>query len=205
VHTFSRRFLVAFLPAAVAGTIACLIVAVAVQQDLRQGADDPQHQLAEDAVARLDAGAEPSDVVGPASVTVETSLAPFVVVYDPTGKVLAGGGTLGGSVPVPPLGVLETATLDGIDRVTWQPRSSVRLATVVLPWRNGTVLAARSLRRVEDVESASQTLVFIGWLVLLGGTVIAAAVAAWLWPRSSETALGGAADAVARRHGPPAA
>ena len=131
MHPTPRRFLAFFLPAIVLATIGCGIVYAAVQQDLRQGADDPQHQLAEDAVARLTAGDSPTAVVGTGRVDIASSLDPFVIVYDPTGAVLASGGRLGGVAPVPPAGVLATAIQAGSDRVTWQPRSGVRIATVV--------------------------------------------------------------------------
>jgi hypothetical protein len=187
VNTAARCFLAFFLPVATAATLVCLLVAGAVQQDLRQGANDPQQQLAEDAVARLNAGGPPSAVVTGGPVGVASSLDPFVVVYDGAGNVLATDGELDGAAPVPPAGVLDTARQTGRDWVTWQPRSGVRVAIVVLPWHGGTVLAGRSLRRSEEIASSIEGDVAVGWLVLLVAIAAAAAVSARLWPRASDT------------------
>ena len=85
MHTTMRRFLAFFIPAATAATIGSLVLYAAIQQDLRKGADDPQHQLAEDAVARLTAGDAPSAVVGSGDVDIAKSLDPFLIVYDEHG------------------------------------------------------------------------------------------------------------------------
>ena len=143
----TRRFLAFLLPSAAVATLVCGIVVVALQQELRQAADDPQHQLAEDAIVALDAGAPASSIVGSDRVDIAVSLEPFRAVYDASGGILATDGQLDGAAPGPPRGVLDTARTTGIDRVTWQPRSGVRVALVVLRWSGGTVLAGRSLRR----------------------------------------------------------
>lgn len=173
------------MPSAAVLTLACLIIAVAVQQDLRQGADDPQHQLAEDAVARLNAGDTPSAVVGSVHVDIATSLAPFVAAYDAGGNVLATSGQLDGAAPVVPPGVLASARATGQDTVTWQPRAGVRVAIVVLPWHGGTVLAGRSLRRVEEMESKIEGMIALGWLGSLAAVAIASLGAAIIWPGGS--------------------
>ena len=184
VSNLARRFLAFFVPSALTATAVCALLYGAVQQDLRQGANDPQYQLAEDAVARLDAGAQPSAVVGGGAIDAGTSLAAFVAVYDVDGNPLATNGSLDGAAPAPPRGVLDAARHTGADAVTWQPRSGVRVAIVVLRWEGGTVLAGRSLRRVEELESAIETLVALGWLALLSMLVVAAFVSARLWPAS---------------------
>ena len=185
MHDTTRRCLAFFVPSATVLTLACLITALAVQQDLRQGSDDPQHQLAEDAAARLDAGEAPSAVAGSGHIDVATSLAPFVAIYDAGGKVLATGGQLDGAAPVPPPGVLDAARASGQDAVTWQPRAGVRVAIVVLPWHGGTVLAGRSLHRVEEMESKIEGLITFGWLGSLAAVAVASLVAAIVWPEGS--------------------
>lgn len=144
MHEAARRFIAFFLPAVTVATLGCLLLAAAIQQDLRQGANDPQVAMAEDAVARLDAGEQPSAVVGSGHVDVAASLDPFVAVYNEAAAVLASDGILDGAAPRPPVGVLATASQEGQDRVTWQPRAGVRVAAVVLRWNGGTVLAGRS-------------------------------------------------------------
>jgi hypothetical protein len=190
LHPNWRRFLAFFVPSAVITVLGCLLLAGVVQQDLRQGGDDPQHQLAEDAVARLDAGDPPSAVVNGPTVDLATSLAPFVAIYDSSGNVLASNGALDGEAPVPPRGVLATAAQSGIDRVTWQPRPGVRSAIVVLRWAGGTVLAGRSLRRVEEIEANIERLALAGAVALTAVAAVAAMFAAWVWPRRGDEPAG---------------
>jgi hypothetical protein len=172
-----------FLPVAVLATLVCGFVYTAVQQDLRMGANDPQLQLAEDAAHALDSGAPALTLVGPTKVDVATSLAPFIVIFDPAGQVLATDGQLDGHDPVPPRGVLDAARQDPPNAVTWEPRAGVRIASVTVPWRAGTVLAGRSLREVERQEDTFLLLAAAAWLVMLGALAVTALFAAWLWPR----------------------
>ncbi len=178
----ARRFLAFFVPSASVGLLACLVIAVVVQQGLRQGADDPQTQMAEDAATRLDAGVPPGTLVDGPTVDVGASLAPFLAIYDSAGNVVATNGRLDDKAPVPPQGVLTTAAQTGIDRVTWQPRPGVRMAIVVLPWAGGTVLAGRSLRRVEEIETNLESLALGGAIVLVAVAAAVAVFGAWVWP-----------------------
>ena len=180
-----RRTVAFFLPAAATLTLAVGLAYVAVQQDLRIGANDVPQQLAEDGARALDAGAEPTSVVGPGRVPIETSLAPFVAVYDGQGTLLASSGSLDGRPPAVPIGVLRSAQTTGRDAVTWQPREGVRAALVVLPWHGGTIAAGRSLRVIETRIDAIGALMALGWLVAIAMLAIAAGVAAWIWPSRS--------------------
>ncbi len=110
-----------------------------------------------------------------------TSLAPFLVIYDRSGGVLATDGTLDGHDPVPPLGVLDHARADPPNILTWQPRTGVRIATVSVPWSGGTVLAGRSLREVERREDQVFLLVAAAGALMLLALGLAALVAARLW------------------------
>ena len=69
-----RRALNVWVPIAVALTGLCGVVYGSVQQDLRQGANDPQIQMAEDAAASLAAGAVPNSVVPTSQVELSSSL-----------------------------------------------------------------------------------------------------------------------------------
>jgi hypothetical protein len=141
-----------FLPCAVVLAVVCGLASIEVQQTLRTTANDSQIQLAEDAAARLKAGAAPADVVPTDRVDLAGSLAPFVAVDDVAGHTLATNGALSGGPPAPPSGVLDTARTTGRDVVTWQPRAGLRFALVAVAWEGGTVLAGRSLRLVEQRE-----------------------------------------------------
>lgn len=181
-----RRAVAFFVPLAVLATFCCGLVYVAVQQDQRMGANDPQLQLAEDAAAALDAGAAASTLVGSTTVDLAASLAPFVVIFDPSGNVLATDGRLDGHDPVPPPGVLDAARQNPPNKVTWEPRTGVRIAAVAVPWRAGTVLVGRSLREVERQEDNTLLIAGAAWLVMLAGLMVASVVAAWLWPSGSK-------------------
>jgi hypothetical protein len=172
-----------FLPLAVAATLLSGLVAVVAQQALRTGADSPQLGLAEDAARALDAGSMPAAVTGPVSVDIGRSLVPFLAVFDDGGHTLSTSGRLDGADPAPPIGVLEHAAAGAPNRVTWQPRDGLRLATVTVRWSGGTVMAGRSLREVERRVDASQQLVALGWAATLIAIAIACVVAVRLLPR----------------------
>ena len=180
-----RRAAAILLPLAVLATLTCGLIYAEVQQDQRSGANDPQFQLAEDAAARLNAGVSPGSVVDSSpGIDLATSLAPFVIVFDTSHSVLATDATLDGGQPAPPAGVLAAARPGSPNAVTWQPRDGVRIAAVVATWNGGTVLAGRSLRRVEDRESNAELIAGAGWLAMLGALAAASVAAAWLWPKA---------------------
>jgi len=166
-----------FLPLAVLATLLAGLVYGIAQQGLRSAANDPQLQLAEDAARSLDAGGDPAAVVGPGAVDVAVSLAPFVVVFDATGRALASSGRLDGADPVPPPGVLAHAVADAPNVVTWQPRDGVRVATVTARWGGGTVMAGRSLREVERREDQALLLAGLAWVVTMAALAVASLVA----------------------------
>ncbi len=179
---YFRRAVALFLPAAMVAVVAVGFAYVAVQQVQRADANDPQIQLAEDAANLLDAGAAPASVVGTTSVDVARSLAPFVAIYDADGRVVASDGVLAGRAPVPPIGVLASARASGRDMVTWQPEPGVRIATVVIPWSGGTVLAGRSLSLVEQRDGAILLLAAAALISLLVAIGLMSLVAAAIWP-----------------------
>jgi hypothetical protein len=144
-----RRLLRAWIPIAAAIVALTATVYVTAQQVLRMGADDPQVQLARDTASSMAEGEDPLNLFPPRQVDLASSLAPFVLVYDTAGGVLATTAVLHGRIPDLPAGVREFATDHGEDRVTWQPEPGVRIAAVVVPFEGGTVLVGRSLREVE--------------------------------------------------------
>ena len=146
------------------------------QQILRQSANDPQIQLAEDGARALATGAEPQSIV-PADpqVDIATSLAPFVIVYDDSSKPIASSGQLDGSTPTPPTGVFDYVRAHGQERVTWQPRSDVRVASVMVRFtgqKSGFILASRSLRETENRVSTLIPLVLLASTAILGVTFL---------------------------------
>lgn len=172
-----------WLPLAVVATILCLLVYVAVQQELRISGNDPQIQMAEDSGAELAKGAPFAAVVPAGRVDVARSLAPFVVVYDDLGNPVASSGVLEGRVPLLPTGVLDYVRANGEDRITWQPEPGVRLASVVVHFqgaRSGFVLAARSLREIEKREDAAGREAGLAWLACMAASLVLVTLTAWL-------------------------
>ena len=146
---------------------------------MRQSANDPQIQIAEDSAAKLAVGESPdflrSNVYG--NVDVAKSLAPFLITFDGSGKMLASDATLNGQSPVPPAGVFAYAKKHGLDKISWQPAKGVRIAAVVAYYggsREGYALSGRSLAEVENRIGSLQTLSFWAWLfsVLLAAVLI---------------------------------
>ncbi|MBI1793681.1 MAG: hypothetical protein HYR70_05775 [Chloroflexi bacterium] len=170
-----KNILRTWLPLAVVITAFSVLVYAAVQQALRQGLNDPQVQMAEDAAYTLNNGATVDSIAFGNKVEMSRSLAPFLVVYDSSGKPVASSGVLKGQLPTVPDGVLDNAKQNGENRVTWQPDGDVRIATVIVPYQDGYVLAGRNMREVEKREL--QTEVFAGatWgLTLLASLVVIA-------------------------------
>src|SRR6185369_14805114 len=105
----------------------------AVQQNYRLTANDPQIQLAEDSADILASGQNPADMVpGEANTDMAKSLAPFIIVYDDSGKVVASSVKLDGQTPSLPGGVLDYAKNHTQNTFTWQPKSGVRIAAVAV-------------------------------------------------------------------------
>lgn len=151
-----RSILRHWLPIATAVTALCGLVYLAVQQELRQSANDPQIQLAEDAADALALGGAADGVVPRSEIDVARSLAPFMIVYDDQGEAVASSGILHGQIPSLPAGVLDYVRENSEDRVTWQPEAGVRIAAVIVRFEgaeSGFVLAGRSLREIEKRET----------------------------------------------------
>jgi len=162
-------------------TVSCLFVYAAVQQNYRQGANDPQIQIAEDISTFLASGGKPGEVLNQSSqVDISKSLAPFVAIYDDTGKLIGTSGFLHGQAISIPAGVLAYAKKDSENRVTWQPEKGVRSATVSVYYstdkNKGYVVVGRSLREVEKREAKLCRMTFLAWIGSIVLTFFALAI-----------------------------
>src|SRR4051812_16749341 len=101
-----------WLPLAATITLLSLMCYGVGQQILRQSANDPQIQVAEDIARQLEQGAKPDDVVGK-PVDVAASLSPGVMVYDHSGKLLSASLQSDGASPAYPQGALAFAKAHG--------------------------------------------------------------------------------------------
>jgi cytoskeletal protein RodZ len=165
-------------------TMMCGLTYLLIQQDIRQSANYPQSQIAED-VTSATAGLSSESDGGTHLVDISTSLAPFLTTFDVNGNVVQSNAVLNGSTPVPPHGVFgyAQAQANGEDRFTWQPQTGVRVAAVLV-WHAGNgaprgtaggsffALSGRSLRDVEIMEGRLADDTFFVWLVALIVTFI---------------------------------
>jgi len=165
-----------WIPLAIAISAMCLLVYGAVQHSIRSAADDPQIEIARDVAARLDAGLEASKIVPPVRRDISKTLSVFVIIFDSSGKDVASDAELDGKVPQVPLGVFDYVRSYGEHRFSWKPKPGVRSAAVVRPYKDGFVLAGRSLLEVEKRESRLLVFVAIAWVVTLGATFAASLV-----------------------------
>jgi hypothetical protein len=157
---------------------------VSVQQAHRQGANDPQIQIAEDGAGALSTGAPAASVVPETDVDLARSLAIWVTVVDASNRPVASSARLDGRVPIPPVGVLEYARKHREHRISWEPRSGVRSAIVACSAGGAVVIAGRSLREVEAREANLTVMTIMAWLGVL---VTAVAWAGLSGPAGSRT------------------
>lgn len=183
------RSILSWLPLA-ALTVALMFTIYAAMQNVeRSSANDPQIQMATDAANALNAGAVPQNLVAATSIDIVRSYAPYLVIYDANGQLLAASATVDGRPLVPPSGVFSAARSSGMDLITWTPAPGVRNAIAVVPYANGYVLAGRSLKLTEDRESNLEFLVGVCGAATLAATFIAVFVSSALrdWPLKSHT------------------
>src|SRR2546428_2135948 len=79
----------AWLPLAFAISMMTGLVYVTGQQILRQGANDPQIQLAQDWAMQINDGTLPKQLYMGAMIDPTESLSPFGIVYNSQGKIVA--------------------------------------------------------------------------------------------------------------------
>lgn len=166
----SHRFLSIFLTLAVLCIVIMGTIYVTVQQNYRQGANDPQIEATEEIANAMEQGLGADSIINPDnSIDISKSLSMFLIIFDKDGKMLAGSGKLGDNVPIPPQGVIDYTKANGGDRFTWEPQKGTRVAAIIKKVGDdkGFVLAAKSLREVEKREQDTLKLVGIGLALCL--------------------------------------
>jgi hypothetical protein len=156
-----------WFPLAVTLTMVCGIIYLAGQQNYRQDANDPQYQMAEDAANAISHGADPKSLVSGTSAELNSSLSPYLIIFDEQQQPVASTILLNGQVPRLPSGVLAFVKAKGVDVITWKPREGMRQALVVTKTGGSKlyyVAAGRSLRLAEQrIALLGQQLTF-WWL-----------------------------------------
>jgi hypothetical protein len=166
-----------WLPFGFLAIVLCGFSYLAVHQSLRLSANSPQIQMAEDTAASINNGTEPFLLVPQGSVDIAASLAPYIIIFNASGTPIAGNGLLEGTLPSLPPGVFTYTQLAGEDRFTWQPRTGLPIATVLVHTNNPDaefVLAGRSLREVENQENQLTINAGIALIIALLGTFLLA-------------------------------
>lgn len=172
-----KAALKAWLPLAVLATFACGIAYGVGQQVLRQSANDPQIQLAEDWAGQIESSTNPQQLNLGSFIDPAHSLAPFGIIYDQDGNII------GSSVSAPSTMKQPDGVFDKVDaatnnevRFTWQPNSGQRYAVVIkranLQAKSYYVLAGRNLREVEQREDKLMWMVGAGWVFTLVAVVV---------------------------------
>ncbi len=162
-----------WLPFAIIIIIFTGLAYVAVQQNYRMNANDPQIQITQDITNALNQGTAPPDSIVPPNPTTDIgqSLQPFVAIYTATGTPIGSSVAVNGKLPTLPSGVFDYVKSHGEERFTWQPSGSVRVAAVVTRFtgqQGGFVLAGRSLKEIEIRESQlTMMAAFAGILALV--------------------------------------
>jgi hypothetical protein len=159
--------LISLLPLAFMATVIFLGMAGISQQIIRQGANDPQIQVTQDAANTLEVG----DVFAfdqSQKIDISKSLATFMGIFGENGQIISSNFNLDGKSVIPPKGVFDYAKDKGENRVTWQPEKGVRIALVVKHFDGknpGFVISGRSMQETEKRSDNIANLVFIGWIL----------------------------------------
>lgn len=163
------------------GLITCVFFTIygVTQQVYRQSANDPQVQLAEDMKTQLESGRTATSLVSGTKIDATKSLSSFIIIYSKDKTVIASTATLDGKDPLPPAGTFNSASDTGRNIFTWEPKDGVRLATVMVPYKDGYVLSARSLSEVETRIERLGLMVLAAWI----GTLAFACVSFWVYNR----------------------
>ncbi len=162
-----------WIPLAATITLLCGLIYVSVQQVLRQSANDPQIQIAEDVSGALSTGVPPAAIANPNGTDLKKSIATFIIIYDSSKSSVLSSATLDGKTPQLPKGVFDEVNKKGQRSFTWEPKKGTRVAAVVRKYSgkaSGYVLVARSLREVEKRELMLKQGVGIAWIFTLIAT-----------------------------------
>ncbi|MBI3397529.1 hypothetical protein HY045_03575 [Candidatus Woesebacteria bacterium] len=164
-----------WLPLGVGLTVVFFAIYATVQQSYRQGANDPQIQITQDLSASLESGATAQNILPPYKLDISKSLSTFVILYDDKTEVVGSTAELDGQTPKPPQGVFDAAKKSGEVRITWEPKTGVRSATVLGYYKGktpGFVLVGRSLKEVELRELNLELMITAGWGITMIVTLI---------------------------------
>lgn len=168
----------AWLPLAVLATFMAGTICMITHFILRQSANDPQIQQAQDWADQIEGGTDPNRLTLGAFIDPARSLAPFGIVYDQDGRIVASS-VAAPSTMLQPNGVFDTVDASAAKeaRYTWQPVNGERYAAVLkratLQEKSYYVLAGRNIKQVDERISRGLWMVGVTWAVTLVAIVVA--------------------------------
>lgn len=167
----SQHVLSRWLPLLTLFTVVVLFVYVTVQQVYRTIGNDPQIDTAKVIVEKLTNGAKPEELVGAEQVDLRINPSVFITIVDREGTVVDSNAILDGKHPVPPIGAIQAAEFVQ-NKVTWEPATTIRLATVIQTSTatHQYVIVGRSLFETEH------RIALFGWFALTVWLIGAAAL-----------------------------
>ena len=145
-------------------TFTCLLTYIVAQQLTRLGANDLPVKLATETSIKLEKGQSPDNSITGETVDISKSLETFVMIFDKDKNLIATSAMMGNVEPVYPKGVLNYVDRIREERVTWQPETGLRFATVVIKTGDNYTVAGRSLQEPERLIGIIGNLVFFAWL-----------------------------------------
>ena len=163
-----RQSFISYLAALAIGTNNTALIYVAVQQNYRMSANDPQVQLARDLADRLEHNQPITSLLPADTVDLSKSMAVFTACYDANQQPVTSTGYIEGTIPKLPAGVLNYAKSHDENWITWQPRKDIRLATIVkyIPSpASAYLVVGRSLKEVEQREGNLVKIIMIVWIL----------------------------------------
>lgn len=159
---FVREKILKVTPFFILFTLLCGLNYLTFQQVLRQSANDPQIQIAEDTAVNFSNDQIP---IISNKINIDKSLSTFIIIFDKDGNVLVSSAVLNNKVPTLPDGVLQETNSKKEIRFTWQPENGVRISAVLVKADKGYVLAGRSLREIEKREDNLHYITLAVWIV----------------------------------------
>ena len=144
---------------------------VSVQQKIRLSANDLPATIAATAKQNLEQGLVDRVTTGKI-INLRTDNDPFVIILNQDKKIIGTTALLDNSLISPPVGVMDAATKKGVNKITWAPEKKIREAIIVIPYKDGYVIAGQSLKTFEDRIGKFQTVVGLILLVVTALNII---------------------------------
>lgn len=154
----------------IAGVFTAGCTFVAFQQSQRLNAYQPAVTAAKQTVFGLKHGQKPKHAL-PIITDVSTNT-PFVLIYDNNKKFVVSSANVTDMEFKYPDASLTYINKHSQNRMTWQPKTGYRYATVGIKYKNYYVIGAYSLKEAENTTATFATFLFVGCVAYAAGSWI---------------------------------